>query len=100
MLPPLTAGSPSVLLAVERANRMPPMTGEIDGGQRMTGTEVRAGFEELWPPGEMNRLWPAAWRDRAAAHAAPGDVGARAGHLGRDAGRCQSGIHLARLPGV
>jgi len=22
----------------------------------MTGTEVRAGFEELWPPGEMNRL--------------------------------------------
>jgi hypothetical protein len=56
MLPPLTAGSPSVLLAVERANRMSPMTGEIDGGQRMTGTEVRAVFEELWPPGEMNRL--------------------------------------------
>lgn len=32
------------------------MTGEIDGGQRMTGTEVRAVFEELLPQGEMDRL--------------------------------------------
>jgi hypothetical protein len=31
-LPPLTAGTPRVLLPVERANSKPPRTGEIDGG--------------------------------------------------------------------
>jgi hypothetical protein len=32
------------------------MTGEMDGGQRMTGSEVRTVFEELLPQGEMDRL--------------------------------------------
>jgi hypothetical protein len=54
-LPPLTAGSPSVLRPVAQANRTQPMSGEIDGGQRMIGTEVRAVFEELWPQGELDR---------------------------------------------
>jgi hypothetical protein len=56
MLPPLTAGSPSVLLPIERVNSRQPTAGEIEGGQKMTSNEVRAVFAELLPQGELDRL--------------------------------------------
>jgi hypothetical protein len=56
MLPHLTVGSLRVLLPVAHLNSGQPMTGEIEGGQKMTGDEVRAAFEELLPQAEMNRL--------------------------------------------